>query len=209
LTPAAASTFASVSESRREREFDYDRTVALSDGVFAIALTLLVLNIEIPTTDGDLWEQLGDLLPDFGAYALSFAVIGVLWRRHHIFFRALSAIDRRLTNLNLLYLGFIALIPFPTGLLADRGDESAAAILYATVIAAVTTIGGLMALHAERAGLVRGHDVDRSLLAIFSTAAVFVVSIPIALIDPALGELFWLALIPVAYLTGGPLTQRA
>lgn len=118
-------------------------------------------------------------------------------------------IDRRLTNLNLLYLGFIALIPFPTGLLADPGDEAAAAILYAAVIASVTTIGGLMALHAERAGLVRGEDIQRSLLSILSTVAVFVASMPIALIDPAFGELFSLALIPVAYLTGGPLTQRA
>jgi len=198
-----------VSESRHDREFDYDRTVALSDGVFAIALTLLVLNIEIPAVDGDLWGQLGDLLPDFGAYALSFAVIAALWRRHHVFFRALTAIDRRLTNLNLLYLGFVALIPFPTGLLADRGDEAPAAILYAATIAAVTTVGGLMAMHAERAGLVHGTEVDRSLLSIFSTAAVFVASIPIALIDPGLGELFWLVLIPVGYLTGGPLTQRA
>ena len=55
----------------------------------------------------------------------------------------------------------------------------------------------------------RGEDIQRSLLSIFSTAAVFVASIPIALIDPGLGELFWLALIPVGYLTGGPLTQRA
>jgi uncharacterized membrane protein len=195
-------------ESTRDREFDYDRTVALSDGVFAIALTLLVLNIPQPPGNEDLWSELDDLLPNLGAYALSFVVIAALWRRHHIFFRSLTSIDRRLTNLNLIYLGFIALIPFPTGLIAERGDEAAAAIVYAAVIAAVTALGGFMTLHAQRKHLIRGLDAERSTLEIFSTSLVFLGSMPIALIDPTAAQLFWLTLIPVGYWSDGPLTQQ-
>ena len=172
--------------------FDYDRTVALSDGVFAIALTLLVLNIPIPNGDGDLWDQLRDLLPNLGAYALSFVVIATMWRYHHVFCRELDRINARLTTLNLLYLGLIALIPFPTGLIAERGDESAAVIVYAVTIALVTGMAAAMNLYAQRAGLTarRGRPIAHYLV----VPGVFLASIPIAAIDAEAGMYSWLAL---------------
>ncbi|MCD6016687.1 MAG: hypothetical protein K0R41_151 [Geminicoccaceae bacterium] len=177
---------------RRGTVFDYDRTVALSDGVFAIALTLLVLNIPQPGADGDLWSELADLLPDLGAYALSFVVIGGMWRYHHIFFRELARIDARLTSLNLLYLGFIALIPFPTGLLADRGDEAPAVIVYAITLAAVTSLGATMELYAERRGLAAPRQ--RRFFEYANVPGVFLLSIPIALLSPTLAIWSWLLL---------------
>jgi uncharacterized membrane protein len=172
--------------------FDYDRTVALSDGVFAIALTLLVLNIPIPSGDGDLWAQLDDLLPDLGAYALSFVVIATMWRYHHVFCRELHRINARLTSLNLLYLGLIALIPFPTGLIAERGDESAAVIVYALTIALVTGLASAMDLYAQRAGLTAPRRRPR--VNYFVVPGVFVASIPLAAIEPSLGLYSWLTL---------------
>jgi uncharacterized membrane protein len=176
-------------------EFDYDRTVALSDGVFAIALTLLVLNIPLPADGDDLWSQLDDLLPNLGAYALSFAVLGFMWLRHHSFFRELRGIDRPLALLNLLYLGFVALIPFPTGLISERGDESAAVIVYALTIAASSAVAAQMHVVAERNGLT--DPEPWSPLERFAVPLVFLASVPVALIDPTAGTLCWLALIPV------------
>jgi uncharacterized membrane protein len=181
---------------RRADVFDYDRTVALSDGVFAIALTLLVLDIPRPTGDSDLWDQLGDLLPNFGAYALSFVVLAAGWRSHHTFFRGVKRIDGRLTTINLTYLALIALIPFPTGLIAERGDESAAVILYAFTIAAFALLGAAMRVHASRAGL--SDDPPRPLYVYLAVPAVFLLSIPIAAVSPAAAMYSWLSLILVA-----------
>ena len=183
----------------RERgsEFDYDRTVALSDGVFAIALTLLVLNIPLPADGDDLWSQLDDLLPNLGAYALSFAVLGFMWLRHHSFFRELRGIDRPLALLNLLYLGFVALIPFPTGLIAERGDESAAVIVYALTIAASASIAALMRLNAERHDLIEAEP--RSMLERFAVPGVFLASVPIAVVSPTAAAYSWLSLILVGH----------
>src|SRR5213592_3140723 len=101
-----------------ERRFDYDRTVALSDGVFAIALTLLVLNIGAPVLgpghEGVLGQRLLDHGEEYFSYAVGFAVIGLLWTRHHSFYRGVDHIDTRLTVLNLVYLGLIAFLPYPT-----------------------------------------------------------------------------------------------
>ena len=177
---------------KRGSVFDYDRTVALSDGVFAIALTLLVLNIPQVPDEGDLWSQLDDLLPDLGAYALSFVVIAGMWRYHHIFFRELARIDARLTRLNLLYLGFIALIPFPTGLLADRGGEAPAVIVYAITLTAVTSLAASMELYAERRGLAAPRH--RSFFEYANVPGVFLLSIPIALLSPTVAIWSWLLL---------------
>src|SRR2546430_1764713 len=110
-----------------ERAFDYARTVALSDGVFAIALTLLVLNITVPGLaaghHGDLGHRLVHRSSEFYSYALSFAVIALLWVRHHTFFRGLARIDPRIAMLNLISLGFVAFLPYPTRILGLYGDE--------------------------------------------------------------------------------------
>ena len=135
-------------ESPSEHEFDYDRTVAISDGVFAIALTLLILNVGQPTTRGGFWDRLSEVAPDIGAYALSFAVIGLLWLRHHAFFRDLRRIDGRLAFLNLVYLGIIAFIPFPTSLLADEHGARFSVISYATTLALSAVVTIFIRLHA-------------------------------------------------------------
>jgi uncharacterized membrane protein len=180
---------------QRERAFDYDRTVALSDGVFAIALTLLVLTIPEPDSGNDLWGFLDDNLAAFGAYGLSFVVLAALWRYHHVFLRDISRIDARLTTLNLLYLGLIALIPYPTGILSEHGDQSAAVVLYAATLAAVTTVTAAMVIYAQHEGLApERHD---SLLWTLTTPAVFLISIPIAVADPRAGLWSWLALVPL------------
>jgi uncharacterized membrane protein len=186
-------------EPPEERGFDYDRTVALSDGVFAIALTLLVLNIGVPSrvVHGKLGSGLLDHNTEFQSYALSFAVIAVLWVRHHTFFRVLEKIDGRITLLNLAYLGFVAFLPYPTRIVGQYSGEPASVALYAITVAIIATIGGIMRTYALRAGLLSeqgrkelGHREHWAIV-----PAIFLGSIPLAFASPKLAELLWLLLL--------------
>ena len=104
------------------------RVEAFSDGVFAIAITLLVLEIKIePEQFEHLWRALGDEWPSYLAYVTSFFTIGGVWLAHHGLFVRLQAVDSVLMRLNILLLMAVSFLPFPTGLMAEalRGSESA------------------------------------------------------------------------------------
>lgn len=187
-------------ESAPERAFDYDRTVALSDGVFAIALTLLVLSLTIPRLMAGHTSLLGSRLlrqqDEFIAYGLSFWVIALLWVRHHLLFRALERIDMTVTGLNLAYLSFVAFFPFPTRVLAVYGEEPSAVALYAATGAVISLLAGLIRRHILRARLVHPSRVqelkDREHWMFIP--AVFIASIPIAYANPTVAKFFWLLL---------------
>jgi uncharacterized membrane protein len=183
---------------RQENETEFARIVAFSDGVFAIAITLLVLNLNVPERipgddlTGALWDQRHDLF----AYALSFAVIGRFWVVHHRVFGDLTGFDGRLIGLNLFYLAWIVLIPFSSQVLGDHAGDTDAVVLYATNLAAVTVVGTLMFADARRAGLlVTEHESfeegrRRGLL----TVVVFLASIPVAFVNAHAAPWLWLAL---------------
>ena len=114
------------------------RLEAFSDGVFAVAITILALNLRVGTPGPhhpSLAAQLAAQWPAFAAYAVSFATIGIIWVNHHALFKNFSEIDRALLFLNLLMLFFVVSIPFATSTLADylrKGgqDGSLAAAIY-------------------------------------------------------------------------------
>jgi uncharacterized membrane protein len=111
------------------------RLEAFSDGVFAIAITLLVLEIVVPHLEepGELGQALLDLWPSYLAYATSFLTIGIMWINHHTVFRQLGEVDHRFLFINLGLLMCISFVPFPTTLLADYawgGDGTSAALAY-------------------------------------------------------------------------------
>ncbi|KKN04314.1 hypothetical protein LCGC14_1098650 [marine sediment metagenome] len=111
------------------------RVEALTDGVFAIAMTLLVLNIELPVIpEGATSKMLPKLVlglwPAFFNYALSFFLLAVFWIVHHRQFHFIKAIDQKLLWINILGLMLIALIPFSTSLIAEYGDVQIAAIFF-------------------------------------------------------------------------------
>jgi uncharacterized membrane protein len=192
-------------ETRRERRFDFQRTVALSDGVFAIALTLLVLNLTVPRLGPDehdqLWSAIRDHRSEFFSYALSFAVIGLLWVRHHIFFRDLREVDLTVTLLNLVYLGLIAFLPYPTELLGDYGDQTAAVAIYAGTIVVIGVVTLFLRRHVLSARLLTetGHlEMERVSFARAAVPLVFLASIPIAFASPQIAVYTWAltALVP-------------
>ena len=105
-----------------------NRVEAFSDGVFAIAITLLVLEIKIEPAQFDhLWRALADEWPAYLAYVTSFFTIGGVWLAHHALFGRLASVDPVLMRLNILLLMVVSFLPFPTGLMAEalRGPESA------------------------------------------------------------------------------------
>ncbi len=182
---------------RQENEIEFARIVAFSDGVFAIAITLLVLNLSVDdVTRDDLWRGIWDQRENFLAYAISFAVIGRFWLVHHRFFGEVTAFDGRLLSLNMLYLAFIVLIPFSSQLLGDFGGETASVAFYAANLAACILIGMWMFVDAQRAGLTSADAGARreAIVRAAYIAAVFLGSIPIAFVAPGLAPLLWLVL---------------
>ena len=135
------------------------RLEAFSDGVFAVAVTLLVLDIRPPhaaTSSSGLWHSLGDLWPHYAAYAVSFLVIGIVWVNHHAVMELVARVDRKLAFLNLLLLMAIALIPFATSLFAEylsHGDaEHGAAAAYSVAIALMGAAFGSLWIYAAHRG---------------------------------------------------------
>ena len=112
-----------------------NRVEAFSDGVIAIAITLLILEISVPDVKGDhLLDALGHQWPSYAAYVVSFVTIGIMWVNHHALFDHVRTVDRGLLFVNLFLLLAIAFIPFPTALLAaylrDSDGGRAAAVIY-------------------------------------------------------------------------------
>jgi uncharacterized membrane protein len=97
-----------------------NRVEAFSDGVLAIAITLLIIEVRIPEAEeGELWSNIVHEWPQLAAYVVSFFVIGIIWVNHHSLLGLAKTVDRTLLFLNLLLLLFVVLIPFSTALLAD------------------------------------------------------------------------------------------
>jgi len=103
------------------QDSDTGRLETFSDGVFAIAITLLIIEIAVPHTEGteSLFDELVQAWPSYFGYAISFLVIGTVWANHHNRFRLISRSDHILLFLNIVFLMCVAFIPFPTALLAD------------------------------------------------------------------------------------------
>jgi uncharacterized membrane protein len=116
------------------------RLEAFSDGVIAVAITLLALDLAVPEPGRvGLLTQLGDHWPEFAAYVVSFFTIGIIWVNHHVRVSTIVSVDRTLLFLNLLLLMFIVLIPFATATMATyltsgREDSHIAMALYAVVL---------------------------------------------------------------------------
>jgi uncharacterized membrane protein len=137
-----------VQAAARTRATTTERVEAFSDGVIAIAITLLVLTLKVPNTKkSGLFDAIIDQWPSYAAFILSFAVIGVMWVSHHSMFERIVSVDRPLLFLNLFLLMAIAFLPYPTTLLArfvgEAGDDGhIAAAMYSVNMVAI----GLMFL---------------------------------------------------------------
>jgi uncharacterized membrane protein len=184
---------------------EFGRALTFSDGLFAIAMTLLVVGIEVPDladTDsvGELADALDDDLGAFISFFISFAVIGRYWVAHHAFMSRLRAIDRPIIVLNLIYLAFIAFLPFPTALLGNFFENPLSVAIYAVNIAAVSGMEVLLFRHARRARLLDWDMPDDFYRwgVVLSTLPVifFLISIPVAFASTTVAVFVWFGGIP-------------
>jgi uncharacterized membrane protein len=147
------------------------RLEAFSDGVFAIAITLLILDLHVPplsdTPQGQLGGRLLGLWPNYASYVVSFLIIGIIWVNHHSMFHHIDRVDRPLLFLNLLLLLFVVAIPFPTGMMAEYIREGGANSHVAAAAYSVTMFGmaisfGALWLWAVRERTLLGAAIDQA-----------------------------------------------
>ncbi|CAL9375908.1 TMEM175 family protein [Streptomyces sp. enrichment culture] len=181
-----------------------ERLVALADGVFAIAITLLVLDIDVPQgLDPEEYRRaLSDTLPNLGAYAISLAVLAGFWRDHRAIFRSVEQVDGGVIALTMLGLGLAALLPFPTALVSEYGDEPVSVIVYSVAVASLGAVHLALAALVVRRPWLRGAAApvrDEALYAVDlgATVVVFLVTIPLALLIGPAAMWWWLVLLPV------------
>lgn len=145
------------------------RIEALSDGVFAIAVTLLVLDIHIPelphpVSNGEAWRAITALSPVFFSFLITFVLTGSFWFMHHVTFHSLKYVTRALVFINLAFLLFVSLLPFSTGLLGKLGlnHPVGLAVYFVNQLALGLTLNGLW-FYAQRHRLVEEPLPDRSM----------------------------------------------
>lgn len=192
---------------------EFNRVTAFSDGIFAIAMTLLIVSVSVPVisdTDSvsDLADALNDQTESFTSFFISFAVIGRYWVAHHQFFSLLDWFDMRLIAINLLYLAFIAFVPFPTDLLGTYFANPLSVSIYAVTIAIISGLEVMMLRHAHLAGLMHRPMPDPIYRwgVIQSTAPVafFILSVPVAFaVGTPLAVALWFAAVPFGIATRG------
>ena len=188
-----------------------ERLVYFSDAVFAIAITLLALEIRLPEmqdpTTRELAGALVGLLPRFYGFAISFWIIAVYWLAHHRIFRYIRADDRRLQVINLLFLMWIVLMPFSASLLGGYGSYQLAEILYFSHMILTSLSMALLWRYATGGRKLVDHDLDRivvryNFVRILSLPVVFLFAIGISFFSTAAAGYSVLLLFFIRPLTG-------
>ncbi len=192
---------------RLSEGLEFDRAVFFSDAIFAIAVTLIVVTIELPpVSNAELGDALSDISPQILSFFISFAVIGSFWVGHHRFVARLTRMPPPLLVLNLMYLAAIAFTPFPTDVLGEHADSALAVTLYAATIATVSSLETAMLACAHVTDSLRTRltptEFRTAMVASLTPVAVFAASIPLALVDTSLAMLSWALIIPAEILLG-------
>lgn len=176
-----------------------ERLVFFCDAVFAIAITLLVLEIEVPhlpphAAPAEYWEALGELVPSFLAFLLSFLVIGRFWLSHHQIFARVTHFDVRLVWPNMLYLLAIAFMPFTTAFVAAGRNGFVPALCYNLNLLVSGLMAWLLMSRVER--LCPGAVADEGRSGSPSVVAAAALSVGLAFLVPQASQ-FGMATIPL------------
>ncbi len=189
-------------------ELSMERIVFFSDAVFAIAITLLALEIRLPDIAGlgnaELLKELLSIWPRYLSFMVSFLVIGNFWLIHHRQFRYIERYDNHLIFINLFVLMAIAFIPFPTVMISENGNRTAT-IFYALTMCVVGLLLTLLWLYASSRRRLVSPDLEsaivrRGILRNLSAPVVFLLSIGVAYINPDLAKFSWILIVPAIFL---------
>jgi uncharacterized membrane protein len=186
------------------------RLLALSDGVIAVAITLLVLDIRLPDgfgelSDAELWAALLGLWPRLLAYLLSFYVIANFWMSHRAKFEHLVKTDGRLMWINMLFLLTVGLVPFTTNLIAESGGTVSTMIYAASMVVSGLSLAAIWQYAAANQLIdprVTGEERREHLQATLLTSLIFAISIPLSVAHADGAKYFWIALWPASAVLG-------
>jgi uncharacterized membrane protein len=181
--------------------FTLERIVFFSDAVFAIAITLLAIEVRLPDlppgqTDASFLGALAAIGPTFFAFVLSFLVIAAFWVGHYRTFRYVVDADGRLVAINFAFLFCIAILPFPTSIIAREGNLSSATVVYAVFGLATGALSTLLWVYPASIAHLTAPEVTPEIARYITYRAsvipvIFAVSIPVALVAPALAWVLW------------------
>jgi len=190
-----------------ETERDRDRIVNLSDGVFAIAITLLILDIRVPEISENLVsrqlpEALLSLWPKYLGYILSFVGISAFWLIHHSIFRPIRDYDRTLLYLNFLFLMVVAFVPFPTSLLGEYGNHQLPVAIYAATLAVGRLLLTAIHWYSTRNDRLLDEPQDPATVRFFlirglTIPAIFLLSIAVSIFSVGVAIWTWLIMLAV------------
>ena len=193
-------------EDERQDSADVGRLLTLTDGVFAIALTLLVLDLDVPdnlaTGEGAVWQAILDQGANLLALGLSFVVIAAFWSGHRYKFRGVETLTGPIMWLNFGFLASITLMPFTTKLIADYGNDEAGVAVYAANVAIAAAVMTLLYIFVARQRQQRLSLITVIDSGTFDTAVVFAASIPVAFVSPTVAKWMWLILAFSGHLLG-------
>jgi uncharacterized membrane protein len=191
-------------ESDHQTSLGLERLIFFSDAVFAISITLLVLDIHLPagenlSDDIELFRALSGLWHSYMAYILSFMVIGTFWISHHRKFRFIKRYDGMLILLNLLFLMIVAFVPFPTAVISDYSGRTAT-IFYALTMLFASLSMAVIWWYASSDSRLIDADMDpkqrrAQFFAPVITAGIFMISIGITFLNPNIAKLSWLLIL--------------
>jgi uncharacterized membrane protein len=189
----------------RRDSLEFERLAFFTDAVFAIALTILIVAVAVPSLRddndaGELWDALADKVPEFVAFFIGFAVLGRYWMAHHVFYGYLARIDERFAVVSFVYLAFVAWLPFPTALLGEFPGNPVSVSLFAVSAGAVSALEAVLLARAQQHMLLRRplsaavfrHAMRASLL----PEVFFALSIPIAFLSTYVAIGTWFLSVP-------------
>lgn len=199
--PTASNPWTDTVYSRTSGYAGFDRLINFTDAVYAIALTLAALEIGLPALRGDvndpwaLWEAIVEKGPEMGAFVVAFVWVAIYWRANHRFVATLKGVSGKYTIVTLLYLAFVALLPWPAELLGDFFGNPMAVTVFAFFVACVSALEVVMWQVAYSDGLFliqpSPQFKKQQMVGASSPVAIFLLSIPIAFVSPILAIAFW------------------
>lgn len=199
-------------EAAEDISADNGRILSLSDGVFAFAMTLMVLQFDTPSPErvaaGKLARSVIDHWPSLISYTLTFSVVANYWVVHHRTFHFIKAHDAGLIWINIAFLLCVSFLPFPTDVMGEYDRSGFAAGFYSACMVLTSAILTLMWWYVSRQRRLMHDNVNERmvryyLLRGFTTSGVFLLSIPLAAVNVDMTRCFWLVLIPAHHLLAG------
>jgi uncharacterized membrane protein len=208
VTSSLEENMLNAQEPKPNSRLGLDRIISFSDAVIAVAITLMVVQVQMPESVAadQLPQALRELIPTFTSYVFSFYMVAVYWIEHHRMFKYIKRYDDALIWLNLLLLMLIAVVPFATNLLDTYTSEQIVVFIYAALIAAVGLLTMGMWWYATHRHRLVDKDlcplvIRKGLVVRLVAPVVFIVSIGIAIFSVPAAMYSWFAIIPLVIIT--------